>query len=72
MLGKQEALARELDALRDWADDVRPIVNAAMAMLTKRDREHGSPDVPAWWNGHDWNLVVTTRLYMDKLKETEQ
>lgn len=73
MLGKHESLARELDALKDWADDVRPIVKAAVAMLTQRDAAFGSPDNPFWWHGRvDWNLAVTTRLYMDKLKETEQ
>ena len=73
MLGKQESLARELDALKDWADDVRPIVKAAVAMLKQRDAAFGSPDNPFWWHGRvDWNLAVTTRLYMDKLKEAEQ
>lgn len=39
------------------------VVEAAQAMVAKRNELHGNPSSPGWWNGWDFDLVRAVAAY---------
>ena len=57
------------DRLQAEVDRMKPVVEAALALVRARNEQHGNASNPEWWQGHDWPLVVAVGTYEQELKK---
>ena len=69
-LGWEQERARA-DRLQAQVDLMTPVVEAAEAMVDHRDKHHGDPSKPEWWQGGDWAVVREVDVLRIKRKDSE-